>query len=97
MSVIFRLRSVSITDTVPERPQATYSFLPSGVSAMFQGRWPTGMVAVMVWVATSSTDTLASPPFETKTRLPSGCTVMPLLRSPALTLVSTLKLTASIT
>src|SRR6185295_14829016 len=48
---------------------------------MFHGRWPTAMVAVMVCVAVSSTDTLESPPFETNTRLPSGCTAMPLLRT----------------
>ena len=50
---------------------------------MFHGRWPTGIVAVKVWLATSNTDTLASPPFETNTRLPSGWTVTPLLRMPA--------------
>jgi hypothetical protein len=38
MSCSLTARSVSIPETYPEGPQATYSFLPSAVSAMFQGR-----------------------------------------------------------
>ncbi|SDK13146.1 hypothetical protein SAMN05192566_0243 [Methylophilus rhizosphaerae] len=38
---------VSITDTLSLRPLATYSFLPSGVSAIFHGRFPTATVAMM--------------------------------------------------
>jgi len=37
---------------------------PSGVSPMFHGRCPTGMVATMAFVAVSSTETEASPPLE---------------------------------
>ena len=36
--------SVSTTETSLEGPLAVYSFLPSGVSAIPQGRWPTGIV-----------------------------------------------------
>src|SRR5712692_3945241 len=41
---------------------------------MFQGRWPTGTVAVIFPEATSIAETEASPPFETNTTLPSGRT-----------------------
>src|SRR5689334_16204389 len=64
--------AVSMTLTLLERPFATYSFLPSGVIAMFQGRWPTGTVATIWLLAVSTTDTLASPPFDTYTYLPLG-------------------------
>ena len=64
-SATLMARSTSITDTEPEQPQPTYSFLPSGVSAMFQGRWPTPIVATIVRLAVSNTETDASPPFET--------------------------------
>jgi hypothetical protein len=50
---------------------------------MFQGRWPTGMVAVIFPEATSIAETEASPPFETNTTLPSGRTAIPLARLPA--------------
>jgi hypothetical protein len=58
--------------------------LPSGVSAMFQGRRPTAIVATIAFVAVSITWTVPSPPEVTNTRLPSGWTITPLLRAPAL-------------
>ena len=51
---------------------------------MFQGRWPTGMVATTLSAAVSITITLASPPLVTYRRLPSGCIARPLERAPAL-------------
>src|SRR5574343_408864 len=68
--------AVSITDTVPERPLATYSFSPPAVSAIFQGRLPTATVPLTGCVATSMAMTEPSRPLETKTRLPSGCTAI---------------------
>src|SRR2546430_9971722 len=50
---------------------------------MFQGRWPTGTVAVIFPEATSIAETEASPPFETNTTFPSGRTAIPLERLPA--------------
>lgn len=46
MSFTFFLAAVSMTETLFERPLATYSLPPSCVSAMFHGRCPT----LMVWV-----------------------------------------------
>jgi hypothetical protein len=53
-----------------------------------QGNLPTAISRSLTPWSISITDTLASPPLETKTRLPSGCTVMPLLRGPALIFAS---------
>jgi hypothetical protein len=64
---------------------------------MFHGRWPTGTVATAPADARSITDTVASPPFETYSHLPSGCRATPLLRRPALILASTLNACASMT
>src|SRR6478672_6293065 len=64
ISLTTALAAVSITDTLLERPLATYSFLPSGVTAMFHGRLPTGMVAITSLLAVSITDTLPSLPLE---------------------------------
>ena len=63
---------------------------------MFQGRWPTGMVACTARVWVLITMTLWSPPLETKTRCPSGCTTMPLLRRPTFTWPTIFQLAVSI-
>jgi len=60
-SAILVFVAVSITVTEFERPHATYSFLPSGVIAMFQGRLPTGIVATIALLAVSMTCTVPSP------------------------------------
>src|SRR5581483_172192 len=97
ISPIFLYVVVSTTATALERPQATYSFAPSGVSAMFQGRLPTSTCAIMVLVEVSSTCTVPAPPALTNTRLPSGCTVMPLDRLAAFTCAITSPFATSIT
>jgi len=55
MSSSLREAATSIADTEPERPLATYSFRPSGVMAMFHGRFPTGIRATGLRVAASMT------------------------------------------
>ena len=55
ISAAIVLVAVSITDTEFERPFATYNFLPSGVIAIFHGRFPTDIVAITLLVAWSIT------------------------------------------
>src|SRR2546425_7281340 len=76
-SAILVFVAVSIAVTEFERPHATYSFLPSGVIAMFQGRLPTGMVATSVFLTASIADTVPSLPLDIYKRLPSGAMVTP--------------------
>src|SRR5438034_1051506 len=77
--------AVSITATSLERRHATYSLPPSGVSAMLEGPLPTGTSATIVFVLESSTCTVPPPIALTNTRLPSGCTAIPLGSSAVLT------------
>src|SRR5581483_7832679 len=83
MVVVTVLVAVLITDTVLAVKFATYTRVPSGVTAMPSGFAPTGTVATIVLVAVLITETLllALPLFATYTRVPSGLTATP--RGPA--------------
>jgi hypothetical protein len=69
---------VSTTLTSLDGPFAVYSLLPSGVSAMPQGRCPTLTDPMILLVAGSITRTVPPRPVATYTRSPSGETRTPI-------------------
>src|SRR5690606_28556965 len=73
------LVAVSITETVLQWVIATYTFVPSGVSATPTGLGPTGIVAVTLFVETSITETLLKyfPLSVTYAFVPSGLNATP--------------------
>ena len=58
--------TATITDAVLVLALVISTFLPSGLTATPKGKLPTGIVAVMVLVALSITDTLLEPAFAMK-------------------------------
>src|SRR5664280_250704 len=69
--------AVSITETVLLPGLATYTLVPSGLTATPVGPLPTLTVAVTVFVVVSTTETVLPYSFATYTFVPSGLTATP--------------------
>ncbi len=76
------------TVTSSESTLDTYVRVPSGVTAMPDGPWPAGTVAMTRPLPTSTTDTLSEPLLATRTLLPSGVIARPVGRLPTVMLPS---------
>ena len=83
-SAIFAFCSCRSPRRSPSGRRRRRACLPSGVSAMFQGRWPTPIVATALPIRGRSPKPSHRRRSRRTAHLPSGCRATPLLRRPAL-------------